>query len=725
MKNSLYLPAAVVCIALFTLEAHAATLFSADFQGAADGSATLGNLNSGTQTGTWAGSSIGTSTLDTADSNRGLLFGRDGLDVTANFSSAGSLASGVTITYDLGLRRTGNPTRTMMMKGIDSGGNVLFVLGLQGHDFSAGIGYERLVVFSEDFTGSPTGGGGGTITYLGAKGTFTKGTDAYNESIMHEVSLVLSESSFDVYVDGSLIENGNDIAYFSGAGTDIQALNFQADIAGGAWYDNFDVQGTELSVYEVVLFAADFEGEIEIEWGGAVSLAEAHEGTLEIDLQIMNQYEVQPLEVRDFYTACRGAFTGATPESDVAALCQASNRWKLGGPMLGDVTTTNVAVWVHLPESNIVEVTVTPEAGGASQIFQSSETNLMLSVRCEGLLPNTAYTYEVADLDGRDLGSGSFVTAPAALTEETFRIAFGSCFHKIGLHRPELMDLIRERGNRAMLVLGDVAVDDRKNDFGLINSDYLLRNLSPPWQEMVANVPVFAGWDDHDYWGDDSFGTETRDQWVDVEGLRKNWKSQWNNPDRDVDREGIYFQTQIGPIHYIALDTRSCRVNDERGALNSYLGEDQMNWLKAQINASTSPYILLSSGTMWSDDISDGKDSWGTWDTAGREEIFQLIDAKTDAQVILLSGDRHGARGFAIPRPGDKKIYEFEAASLGGVPGPAAWADDPTDQLFGYTGSDFWAFGELSFSTVTNEPQATFRLIDENGDALETIMLEK
>ncbi|MDF7800146.1 alkaline phosphatase D family protein [Pontiellaceae bacterium B1224] len=722
MKNSLYLPAAVVCMALFTLEAHATALFSADFQGGADGSATVGNLNSGTQIGTWAGSSIGTSTLDTAGSNRGVLFGRDGLDVTANFSSVGSLTAGVTITYDLGLRRTGDPTRTMMMKGIDSDGNVLFVLGLQGHDRSIDVGYGRLVVFSEDFTGSPTGGGGGTITYLGTKGTFSKGTDAYNESIMHEVSLVLSASSFDVYVDGSLVENGNDIAYFSGAGTDIQALNFQADIAGGAWYDNFEVQGTGLSVQEVVLFAADFEGEIEF---GPVTLSEAHRGTLEIDLRMLNQYEDQPQEVQDFYAACREAFTGETPESDVAAICQTSNRWKLGGPMLGDVTTTNVSVWTHLPESSVVEVTVTPEAGGASQIFQSSETNLMPAVRCEGLLPNTAYTYQVANADGQDLGGGRFVTAPTALTEETLRIAFGSCFHKIGLHRPELLDLIQERGNRAMLVLGDSAVDDRKNDFGLINADYLLRNLSPPWQEMTANVPVFAGWDDHDYWHDDSFGTETRGQWIDVEGLRKNWKSQWNNPDRDVEREGIYFQTQIGPIHYIALDTRSCRVNDARGALNSYLGEEQMNWLKAQLNASTSPYILLSSGTMWSDDISAGKDSWGTWDTAGREEIFQLIDAKTDSQVILLSGDRHGARGFAIPRPGGKKIYEFEAATLGGVPGPGAWADDPMNQLFGYTGSDFWAFGELSFSTVTNEPQATFRLIDENGDALETIVLEK
>ncbi|MDF7809096.1 hypothetical protein P4E94_16745 [Pontiellaceae bacterium B12219] len=204
---------------------------------------TLVNINSVTQTGTWTGSSVGESTLvtDDATGNRGALFGRDGLDLTANFSSAGSLASGVTITYDLGLRRTATPARTMMMKGVDTGGNVLFVLGLQGDDGSSSDGHERLVVFSEDFTGSPTGGGGGTITYLGTIGTFAKGTNVYDEDIMHTVSLVLSASSFDVLVDGALVENGNDIPYLSGAGTDIQALNFQTDIAGGAWYDNFEV----------------------------------------------------------------------------------------------------------------------------------------------------------------------------------------------------------------------------------------------------------------------------------------------------------------------------------------------------------------------------------------------------------------------------------------------------------------------------------------------------
>ena len=276
-----------------------------------------------------------------------------------------------------------------------------------------------------------------------------------------------------------------------------------------------------------------------------------------------------------------------------------------------------------------------------------------------------------------------------------------------------------------MLILGDSAVDGRRADYGLVSSDYLLRDLSPHWQQLSANVPVSATWDDHDYWGDDTGGTTTRGKKpIDVAWLRNSWRDNWNNPQRDVAREGIYFSTQIGPVHYIALDTRSCRVNEERGQLNSFLGQEQMDWLKQEIESSKAECILISGGTMWSDYISKGKDSWGTWDIEGREQIFQWIDAKKDSLVALLCGDRHGARGFAIPRPNGGHIYELEVACMGGVPGPGAHGEGREHQLFGYPGRT-WAFGEFTFRKVDRNLEAVFRLIGPDGDEMETIHLKK
>lgn len=391
--------------------------------------------------------------------------------------------------------------------------------------------------------------------------------------------------------------------------------------------------------------------------------------------------------------------------------------------MLGDLSATSVAVWMYLPEKVEIRVTLVCESNGQSYEFDSAGAARIHSVRCEGLEANRLYTYEVTATDNQLLGQGGFRTPPFELSSVPFKIAFGTCYHKIGMYRPELMRLIRERGNLAMLILGDSAVDGRKDDFGLIQADYLLRDLSPPWQDMAANLSVSAVWDDHDYWGNDTSGRLTnRNEPIDVEGLRRMWKRHWNNPQRRLGHKGIYFSTRIGPVHYIALDTRSCRNNGKRGQLYSFLGKEQMDWLRQEIETSDAAAILISSGTMWSDYISAGKDSWGTWDTEGREQVFQWIDAKKESKVILLSGDRHGARGFAIPRPDGGRIYELEVAGMGGVPGPAAHGEGREHQLFGYPGKT-WAFGELSFSETDARREISFRLVDPEGRELETIQL--
>ena len=456
-----------------------------------------------------------------------------------------------------------------------------------------------------------------------------------------------------------------------------------------------------------------------------VSLKDAHKGSLEIDLRIMNQYQKQPQKLLDFYTDCRAALTGKNPNQALAKVCSDAKQLKLGGPMLGDITAAGVSVWMHLPEVAAVDVKVTPEAGGTPLIFKSEKTERIFTVRCDGLSAASAYTYEVTDAEGRDLGKGRFVTPPAELSEKPFRIAFGADFHKVGMYRPELLRLVQERGSLAMLLYGDLAVDGRKDDFALINTDYMLRNLSPVMQKLTANVPVTATWDDHDYWGNDTSGQRTNgNKPIDVEGLRNSWGAHWNNPERDVKREGIYFQTRIGPVHYIALDTRSCRAHEKKGEKGCFLGKTQTAWLKQQIEKSDAPYIIVSGGTMWTDNISNGKDSWGAWDTEAREEIFQWLDAKQDSFVIFLSGDRHGARGFTIPRPDGRQFYELEVGTLGGVPGPGAYDKDRSNQLFGYPGRS-WAFGELTFNKDDTAPQAEFCLINEEGKELERISLKK
>jgi len=148
-----------------------------------------------------------------------------------------------------------------------------------------------------------------------------------------------------------------------------------------------------------------------------------------------------------------------------------------------------------------------------------------------------------------------------------------------------------------------------------------------------------------------------------------------------------------------------------------------MNWLEAQLLDCKGPFIILANSTMWSDYVSDGKDSWGTWDTAGRERILSLIEKRRIGGVLLISGDRHGARGFRIPRPSGYAFYEFEAATFGGLSGPPVSNPEWKTQLYGVAGVH--AFSEFTIDATLPDPEVTFRLTKEDGAVLHELKLTR
>ena len=184
---------------------------------------------------------------------------------------------------------------------------------------------------------------------------------------------------------------------------------------------------------------------------------------------------------------------------------------------------------------------------------------------------------------------------------------------------------------------------------------------------------------------------------------------------------GIFCRTRIGPCDVIMVDHRYFRTGDK--APGALLGRDQMKWLKKQLLACKGPFIVMSCGTMWSDYISNGKDSWGRWDPNGREELLEFIEDNRIGGVLLISGDRHGARGVTIPRPSGFKFYEFEPASLGGRVGPPPWGKDKDNQFFGI--SNRYAFGEFTIDAAPADPTVTFRLVGDDGEIIHELKLTR
>lgn len=453
-----------------------------------------------------------------------------------------------------------------------------------------------------------------------------------------------------------------------------------------------------------------------------VTLREAHIGNLEIDTKLLDSYGLLQENIRQFYLDSRAVFSANSDAGfthpQIIEAARKHDILLMGGPMLGKLREDGVSIWLRPSISKPLVVKVTTSGGDFEKSFvkNSVEPGMEQRIELDGLTPDTKYNYAVYAGD-QNSAEGSFTTASSPGKKGVFRIAFGSCFHKIGLHNPNLIHQILKSEPRAMMLLGDIAVDDRENQINMHRADYLLRDVSNAWSRLAKNIPLYSSWDDHDYFNNDLGGIPEGFTAADREAVRKVWHENWNNPENE--NPGIYFSTRIGPVEVIMPDTRSFRENERRGEYGAYLGKEQLVWLKQTLKNSEAPFKIISSGTMWSDYITPGKDSWGTWDTEAREELFSFIEAEKISGVLLVSGDRHGARGFAIPRPSGFSFYEFQVATLGGVPGPVAMAEDAASQLFGYLGTDTIAFGEFSFDTTGENPLVVFRLIDEYGKVLE------
>ena len=466
-----------------------------------------------------------------------------------------------------------------------------------------------------------------------------------------------------------------------------------------------------------------------------VSLDDIHLGTPQIDLRIMKAYGGPSKPVQEFFQIARQRLEDF-PQSPmeayetITAAAGEAGLTHLGGPMLGDLRPDGASIWIRTTKPAAVRAIITTPAGERSYgpVYSSKETFLTAKLTIIGLEADTTYPYRltVDDVPLSIAGSACIQTLPAGDPVESFRVAFGSCFHKQGQYNTALLEQMRKRENRALLIYGDLAVDDRRTHIGLHLGDYLLRDLSPPWQKLSASMPVYALWDDHDYWDDDLVGIPPLSRSEKLT-LQRTWQDNWNNPASGFGGEdgGIFFRTRIGPMDLIMLDTRYFRKGNpiEGDEDTSFIGDKPMAWLEAELPKCRGPFIVITSGTMWSDYISAGKDSWGVWHPEGREQLFSFIEERNIPGVILLSGDRHGARGFRIPRESGHTFYEFEPASLGGLTVPPAIADDASEQLFGHAG--LHAFGELEFNTKASDPEATFRLIEADGSELYSITLKR
>jgi alkaline phosphatase D len=262
-------------------------------------------------------------------------------------------------------------------------------------------------------------------------------------------------------------------------------------------------------------------------------------------------------------------------------------------------------------------------------------------------------------------------------------IAFGSCTNE---DAPQpLWNTIASSKPQIFLYLGDNVYADvsgkkrhRLATKQTFKDSYQKLANNPDFDAFRKQVPIFAGWDDHDTGMNDG----GRDNPV-LPMAKKFWldffKIPMDSPVRT--RAGIYDSKIIGKqgqrVQIIMLDTRSFRsalTKAEPGNKEGYqrfkpssdenqemLGETQWQWLEQQLKQPAEVRIIASSIQVIANN--HGYERWGNLPKE-QQRFYQLLKSTEAKGVVLISGDRHTGslykRDDVLPYP----LIEVTSSSI-------------------------------------------------------------
>lgn len=422
-----------------------------------------------------------------------------------------------------------------------------------------------------------------------------------------------------------------------------------------------------------------------------------------------------------------GHVTEPLQRSAIVRRLAAESSGLLHGPMLGAVTPGGARFWVRTRGESAVEVRVSargnfaqPDAAGSQRTRKGGDHVGVVEVN--GLKPATRYRYQVY-VDGRATPRSEhweFTTFPSVETKTPVRIAFGGCARYWPDHE-QIWDTIRLRRANAFMILGDnVYLDIPERTGPFHDYTYHQRQSRPEFRRLVAGVPVYAIWDDHDAGIDDVFlGPYPEKPLWKVDHLEL-FQRNWNNPPAEAtpERPGVWHSFRTGPVECFLLDGRYYRENFLLPS-PSMLGPVQKAWLLRALRASTAPFKLLVSPVAWADDakVDTGpggeklynRDSWYGY-RAEREEIFNFITEQRITGVILISSDRHRNDVRLHRRTRGYPMIEVTSGWLTNSVG----AGRSGETIFEYTTGP--AFGMFSADAGPADPVGRLEIVNIRGE---------
>ncbi len=272
--------------------------------------------------------------------------------------------------------------------------------------------------------------------------------------------------------------------------------------------------------------------------------------------------------------------------------------------------------------------------------------------------------------------------SPTSVRQEPvqFSIAFGSCGHETH-PLPIFNEVVKHKPN-LFIFLGDNIYGDTY-DMDELRAKYNQLASKPSFQNLKANVPIVATWDDHDFgWNDAGRHYPYKEESKTI--FMEFFEEPADSPRRT--RAGIYhdYSYTVGEkiIQVILLDMRTFRddlkpfdPNTDGNRRTFYqldyspyttsdstlLGEIQWEWLGKTLEKPADVRIIGSS-TQFGIEY-NGYEAWANFPHE-RQRFVQLIRDKQANGVLFLSGDVHYAEISKFPVEAGYPLYDFTSSGL-------------------------------------------------------------
>jgi len=395
------------------------------------------------------------------------------------------------------------------------------------------------------------------------------------------------------------------------------------------------------------------------------------------------------------------------------------------GPMTGAVTNNSARVWIRTFSESAFSITLAYDSlmskpAGSYQGQTHSSDDYTGLIQVENLQADTKYYY-ILRINGVKInGVYSFTTFPDPGAKGLMRIAFGGG----ASYNPELeyiWTVIAKQKPSLFIGMGDNVYIDHPKLPDVQNFCYYQRESSVSFKQMLASVPYYSIWDDHDFGVNDSYGGPDKDIPSWKHEVLKVYENNTVNPyyANGKDRPGTWYNFSMGDVDFFMLDTRYYRTPSTADEPNM-LSKEQMSWLKKKLKNSTASFKVIVSSIPWSDGAKDSME--GRYDTwrgypEERAEIFTFLTENNIDGVVLLSADRHRHDVWKHERKDDYSLYEFTSSRLTNIHSHEL----RKGALFGY--NEKCGFGLLEFNTASSQPYLVYKIISIDNECIDQIRI--